>query len=375
MIRPIAPRPAYPPTPFRKAVAAVAALGRGTFQWLDNFAPQGLSNGDADRKVSHARLAPFWAMHAACLLALWTGVSKVALGVALGLYVLRMHAITGWFHRYFSHRTFKTGRAVQFLWALIGGMAAQRGALHWAAHHRNHHRFSDQPEDPHSPRQEGFWMAHMLWFGKKENAASLSRSVKDFSKYPELLFLDRFDFIAPLALAFATLGLGWALGRHAPELGTNGMQMLTWGFFISTVACWHGTFSINSLGHIMGRRRYATTDDSKNSLLLAIITLGEGWHNNHHHYQNTVRQGFRWWEIDVSYYLIWGMSKLGLVWGLKQVPAHVLSGSRAPAREVPASMPQADWTAMPDMLGEPIREESAALALHPIRKPKAASLG
>lgn len=365
MIRPIAPRPAYPPTPFRKAVAALAAAGRGTFQWMDNFAPQGLTHGPDDRKVSHLRLAPFYAMHVACLMAFWVGVSKIALAVAVALYFIRMHAITGWFHRYFSHRTFKTGRAVQFIWAVIGNMAAQRGALHWAAHHRNHHRYSDMPEDPHSPRQEGFWISHMLWFGKKENATCLGRSVKDFAKYPELLFLERFDFLAPLSLALATLGLGWLLGRHAPGLHTNGMQMLVWGFLISTVACWHGTFSINSLGHIIGRRRFETTDDSKNSLFLALITLGEGWHNNHHHFCNSTRQGFRWWEIDVSYYLILGMSKLGLVWAIKQPPAHMLVDESPSAKSQTSG--SADWTAVPDALGSAVPEEANAMALLPKR--------
>jgi stearoyl-CoA desaturase (delta-9 desaturase) len=257
------------------------------------------------------------------------------------------------------------------MWAVIGNMAAQRGALHWTAHHRNHHRFSDQPDDPHSPRQHGFWISHMLWFGKKENATSMSRTVKDFSRFPELLFLDRFDFLAPLSLAFMCLGTGWVLGQYAPGLHTNGMQMLVWGFFISTVACWHGTFSINSLGHIIGRRRYATTDDSKNSLFLALITLGEGWHNNHHHYQNTVRQGFRWYEIDVSYYLIWCMSKLGLVWGLKQVPAHILAGGRDSAKSPSDVAPSADWTAVPGVIGDSVREDAEAMALLP--KVKSAS--
>jgi stearoyl-CoA desaturase (Delta-9 desaturase) len=262
-----------------------------------------------------------------------------------------MHAITGWYHRYFSHRTFKTGRVMQFIFAFIGNSSAQRGALHWAAHHRNHHRFSDESEDPHSPRQHGFWVSHMLWFGKKENSTAQSRHCKDFAKFPELMFLDRFDFVAPLCLAFATLILGWCLGRFAPGLHTNGMQMLVWGFFISTIALYHGTFFINSLGHIMGRQRYKTGDDSKNSLLLALITLGEGWHNNHHHYANTARQGFRWWEIDVSYYLLWTYAKLGWVWDVKPVPKHLLK----------------DQPAGEDMVGDwnpvPVPHEAAAAAM------------
>jgi stearoyl-CoA desaturase (delta-9 desaturase) len=315
------------------------SLLTGIIQWLDNETPQGVTYGPEDKRVSHLRLAPFWAMHLACIAVFWVGVSPVAIAVAAALYFVRMHAITGWYHRYFSHRTFKTGRLMQFAFAFIGGSSAQRGALHWAAHHRSHHRFSDGPEDPHSPGQHGFWTSHMLWFGKKENAGLRSRECKDFAKFPELMFLDRFDFVAPMCLGAAVLALGWWLGRVAPGLHTNGRQMLVWGFFVSTLFLYHGTFFINSLGHILGRQRYATGDDSKNSLILALITLGEGWHNNHHRYANTVRQGFRWYEIDVSYYLLWGFSKLGLVWDLKPVPRHLLKDEVA--------SPSADWTAVP----------------------------
>ncbi|HKP95798.1 MAG TPA: acyl-CoA desaturase [Fibrobacteria bacterium] len=315
----------------------IGKLFAGAVRWVDNEAPQGITFGPEDRKVSHLRLLPFWILHLPVLCVPWVGASPVAVGVAAALYFVRMFAITGWYHRYFSHRTFKTGRAMQFIFAFIGNSAAQRGALHWAAHHRNHHRFSDRPEDPHSPRQHGFWVSHMLWFGKKENAAAQSRHCKDFAKFPELMFLDRFDFLAPICLGAFTLGLGWLLRSVAPQLGTSGPQMLIWGFFVSTIALYHGTFSINSLGHVLGRQRYRTGDDSKNSLLLALITLGEGWHNNHHHYANTVRQGFRWWEIDVSFYLLWGFSKLGLVWGLKPVPRHLLRDASGPD----------DWTPVP----------------------------
>jgi stearoyl-CoA desaturase (delta-9 desaturase) len=296
----------------------------GIYKWLDGDADRMDSSDPDGRKIGWLRLLPFWALHLMCLGVFWVGFSWTAFAVAAGLYVLRMFAITGWYHRYFSHRTFKTGRAVQFLFAAIGNSAAQRGALHWAAHHRNHHRFSDQPEDEHSPRQYGFWVSHLLWFSKKTNSSPRTRTVKDFLRFPELVFLDRFDFVAPLCLGLFTLGLGHALGRLAPQLHTSGMQMLIWGFFISTIALYHGTFSINSLGHILGRRRFDTNDDSRNSLPLALVTLGEGWHNNHHHYPNAVRQGFRWWEIDVSFYLLFAMSKLGLVWDLKSVPLNKL---------------------------------------------------
>lgn len=344
---------------------------RSIYKWLDNEADPGMEFGPEDRKVDHMRLIPFWGMHLACLGAIWVGVSGVAVAVAVGLYVLRMFAITGWYHRYFSHRTFKTGRGVQFLFALIGNAAVQRGALHWAAHHRNHHRFSDMPEDPHSPRQHGFWISHTLWFSTRENSTAKTRALKDFCQYPELVFLDRFDFVAPLGLGLLTYGLGALLGHAYPGLHTNGPQMLIWAFFISTVALYHGTFSINSLGHILGRTRFQTGDDSKNSALLALITLGEGWHNNHHHYPNAVRQGFRWWEFDVSFYMLWAMSKLGLVWDLKPVPTRLLrpepQAAPATAAPLPASHPRIRTrpAAMPRPAAEAARNHGLRRTLRP----------
>jgi stearoyl-CoA desaturase (delta-9 desaturase) len=307
----------------------IPSFWRNIYKWLDNDANPNTIFGPEDRKVSFVHLIPFFIVNLMCLGVFWVGFSWIAVAVAAALYLIRMFAITGWYHRYFAHRTFKTGRAMQFLFALIGNSATQRGALHWAAHHRHHHRFSDQPEDRHSPRQHGFWVSHMLWFSTKENSTAKTHLMKDFSRYPELLFLDRFDFLAPLALGALTLSLGFFLHRWAPGLHTNGMQMMIWGFFVSTVALYHGTFFINSLAHILGRARFDTADDSKNSLILSLITLGEGWHNNHHHYPNAVRQGFFWWEIDVSYYLLWGLSKLGLVWDLKPVPVQLLEGYAA----------------------------------------------
>src|SRR6185436_6555847 len=221
------------------------------YKWLDGAADTKSEFGPQDRKVNWWRMLPFWALHLMCLVIIWVGFSWTALAVAVGLYVVRMFASTGWYHRYFSHRTFKTSRAVQFLFAAIGNSSAQRGALHWAAHHRHHHRFSDQPEDAHSPRQHGFWMSHLLWFSKKENSSLKAGDLKDFARYPELVFLDRFDYVAPLFLGAFTIALGWTLARLAPQLGTNGLQMMIWGYFVSTIALYHGTFSINSLGHLI----------------------------------------------------------------------------------------------------------------------------
>ena len=258
----------------------------------------------------------------------WVGVSGVAVAAAVSLYLLRMFAITGFYHRYFSHRTFKTSRAAQFVFALLGASAVQRGPIWWAAHHRHHHAHSDRHDDVHSPQQHGFLQSHMGWFlSRRHFAPDLSRA-RDLLKYPELRWLDRFDIVVPVVLAVLLLLLGMYLERTAPHLGTSGWQMLVWGFFISTVACYHCTYTINSLCHVWGRQRYRTGDESRNNPLLALITLGEGWHNNHHHYPMSVRQGFYWWEIDITYYLLRALEGLGIIWDLKPVPAEIRESRR-----------------------------------------------
>jgi len=216
----------------------------------------------------------------------------------------------------------------QFILAFLGNSAAQRGPLWWSAHHRHHHRYSDQPDDIHSPRLSGFWNSHMLWWGRNRSIPPRLELVKDLQKFPELVFIDRFDGIAPASLALFTFFLGYFLNQFYPHLHTSGVQMLVWGFVVSTSVLFHGVAFINSLAHVFGRRRFKTTDDSRNSFWLALITLGEGWHNNHHHYANSVRQGFYWWEVDITYYALWTMSKLGLVWDLKPVPQSILSEAK-----------------------------------------------
>jgi stearoyl-CoA desaturase (delta-9 desaturase) len=275
--------------------------------------------------VDWLRAIPFVAMHLACLAVIWVGVSWVAVGVALALYALRMFAITAFYHRYFAHRTFRTSRAVQFIFAVIGASSVQRGPLWWAAHHRNHHRHTETAADPHSPTVHGFWWSHMGWFLTAEGFRTDWARIPDLAKYPELRWLDRFDTLIPVALAAALFGLGALLEHVAPGLGTSGGQMLVWGFFISTVVLFHATVTINSLAHRFGRRRFDTGDDSRNNLWLALLTFGEGWHNNHHFFPGTVRQGFYWWEVDITWYGLRAMSALRLVHDLKPVPAWVLA--------------------------------------------------
>ena len=306
---------------------------RAVVSWFDSSAADvsGANTGPEPGKVDWLRTLPYLGMHLACLGVIWVGWSPVAVGVAIAAYAIRMLAITGFYHRYFSHRSFQTSRPMQFLFGVIGAASVQRGPIWWAAHHRHHHVVSEQPEDPHSPVQHGFWHSHTAWFLTKEHFPIQEKRVRDLLRYPELRFLDRFDIFVPVLFALGLFLLGGHLERTAPELGTSAGQMLVWGFFISTVALYHATFTINSLAHRWGKRRYETRDDSRNNFWLALITFGEGWHNNHHHYPASTRQGFFWWEIDITYYMLRGMAALGLVWDLKPVPRARRDAHRAEA--------------------------------------------
>lgn len=279
-------------------------------------------------RIDWLRAVPFALMHLACLAVIWVGISWTAVIVAAALYAVRMFAITAFYHRYFSHRTFQTSRGVQFVFAAIGAASVQRGPLWWAAHHRHHHRHADQPLDPHSPREGGFWRSHMGWFLTRDAFATDLSRIPDLAVFPELRWLDRFDTAVPVLLAASLYATGEALQRWAPALHTDGPQLLVWGFFISTVVLFHATVTINSLAHRFGRRRFDTRDDSRNNLWLALLTFGEGWHNNHHFFPGTVRQGFRWWEVDLTWYGLRVMALLGLVKGLKPIPAWVLTKAR-----------------------------------------------
>jgi stearoyl-CoA desaturase (delta-9 desaturase) len=270
----------------------------------------------------------FWSVHVACLAALWVGFSWVALAVCLALYFVRMFAITGGYHRYFSHRSYQTSRPFQFVLGFLGASAAQKGPIWWASHHRHHHKHSDTEEDIHSPIMHGIYYAHVGWVLSSQFIDSRPELVKDLTKFPELRWLDKYYMIPPALLGVFTYFLGAWLQTAHPELGTSGLQMLTWGFFISTVLTYHGTFCINSFTHLIGKRRFPSTDSSKNHWLLALITLGEGWHNNHHYYPGSERQGFYWWEIDISHYVLKVLSWMGLVWDLRTPPQRVYEAAQ-----------------------------------------------
>ncbi len=295
-------------------------------RWIDTDARVGEAGSD---RIDWVRCVPFIGMHVLCVCGAWTGVSITALAVAGALYALRLFAITAFYHRYFSHRTFRTSRAFQWVMAATGSLAVQRGPIWWAAHHRHHHLHAEEPSDLHSPVQHGFWRSHMFWFMTGAGFRTQTRYVRDWLQFPELRWLDRFDWVLPALLVAGLVALGQILASVAPQLGTGPWQLVVWGFGISTVGVYHVTYTVNSLAHRWGSRRFQTRDDSRNNLALALLTMGEGWHNNHHHYPASARQGFYWWEIDLTYYLLVAFSWVGLIWDLRPVPARVLTRNLA----------------------------------------------
>jgi stearoyl-CoA desaturase (delta-9 desaturase) len=267
------------------------------------------------RAVSHLSTALTLGLHLACLLVLVVPFSWRLVALAAFGYALRMWAITAGYHRYFAHRSYRTGRLFQFGLAWLGASAMQNGPLWWASVHRRHHRDPDGPLDPHSP-ERGFWHAHMGWFlSGQYNGLDLS-NVNDLAAHAELRFVERWSWIPIVSYAAGCFALA-------------GLPGLVWGFAVSTIALLHATAFINSLAHVWGSRRYDTGDRSRNNGLLAVLTFGEGWHNNHHHYQSSARQGFFWWEVDVSYYILRLLAWVGVVSGLREPTATALAGPLA----------------------------------------------
>lgn len=289
------------------------------------------ASGRDDRRVS-PRSIPFFLVHLAAVAGVAAlGWSWKGFLLAIVMYYVRMFGVTAGYHRYFAHRAFRTSRAMQLLLAILAVSSAQKGILWWVAHHRTHHKRSDLPGDAHSAKLDGFLWSHVGWIVSYKNEGTDLDKVKDLAVYPEIRWLERHFLVPPVALGvvLALAGGWWAV---------------VWGMLVSTVMLWHGTYTINSLTHLFGRRRYATTDNSRNNFILALVTMGEGWHNNHHYYQRSANQGFFWWEIDLTYYVLRAMAAVGLVWDLHTPPRHV----RDAYRQVPTSLPPVEPVAEAD---------------------------
>ena len=273
--------------------------------------------------ISLIGVTPFAIMHLLALGVFFVPFRWAYLITCVALVAARMFWVTAGYHRYFSHRSFKTSRTFQFVIAFMAMTSAQKGVLWWAAHHRHHHRFSDQEDDLHSPTLFGFFWSHIGWIVSDRYNDTRTKYIADFAKFPELRWLNKYHFIPPTILGVSLYLIG-------------GLPLFLWAFCLSTVLLWHDTFTINSLSHLFGTVRYETTDTSKNNWLLALLTLGEGWHNNHHHFMASARQGFFWWEVDITYYTLKLLSWCGLVWDLRQVPAHLLHSPQQQPQELAA---------------------------------------
>jgi stearoyl-CoA desaturase (delta-9 desaturase) len=300
---------------------------------------------DVEAHTDWLSAVPFFLVHLAPLAAFFVDVTWQDWVLCAVLYVTRMFCITAGYHRYFSHRSYKMGRVAQFLMAFGGTTAVQKGPLWWASHHRVHHRYTDLDGDVHSPR-DGFWWSHVGWILSTKYKDTDLDGIKDFAAYPELRWLEKYNWIGPWSLAIASFLLfGW-----------GGLLI---GFFLSTVLLWHGTFLVNSMAHVVGRRRYATPDTSRNSFVIAVITGGEGWHNNHHYLPASVRQGFRWWEYDPTWYVLKGLSALHVVRDLKNPPARLLDQARVSDGAFDIGMFRSYWERAAKITGERIADLSA----------------
>ena len=280
------------------------------------------------KEIDWARVIPYIIIHLSVISIFFVDFSLTAFWVFIGMYAIRMFAITGFYHRYFSHKAFKTSRLTQFIFAIIGASAVQRGPIWWAAHHREHHMHSDTIHDKHSPKAHSFFWSHTGWFLTKANFITHTRLVKELSRFPELRLIDRFDIVIPILTCLGLFYIGEYLNTAYPALETNGLQLLSWGFVLSTILLYHSTFLVNSVAHLWGKKRYDTKDSSRNNFIVAILTFGEGWHNNHHHYPGSASQGFYWWEIDITYYLLKLLNTFGIIWGMRTISSNIRESNK-----------------------------------------------
>jgi stearoyl-CoA desaturase (Delta-9 desaturase) len=288
-----------------------------------------LSDGPQGRAIAAAPLGmriasflavvlPFAGLVTAVVLLWGWGFSWAQLGLLLGMYVLTALGITVGFHRLFTHRSFETNRVVRFVLAILGSMAVQGSLLKWVAIHRRHHQHSDEEADPHSPHHHGggllgllrgIWHAHIGWFFRAD-PADLDHYVKDLRQDGSVRLADTLFPLWIVAGLLIPTGLGWLLsgGWMGALLG------LLWGGLARVFLVHHVTWSINSVCHLWGRQPNPCRDQSRNNFLFGVLGMGEGWHNNHHAFPTSARHGLRWWQIDVSYWVIRGLALCGLAW-------------------------------------------------------------
>jgi stearoyl-CoA desaturase (delta-9 desaturase) len=282
-----------------------------------------------------AVVLPFAGLAAGIALLWGWGIGWVELGLLAGMYVLTALGITVGFHRLFTHRSFEAHPAVQFVLAVLGSMAVQTPLLRWVAVHRLHHQHSDGPDDPHSPHHHGpglrgllrgAWHAHLGWFFRAD-PPNLARYVKDLCRSRALrLAHTLFPVWVLLGLVIPAV-LGGVLSRSwAGALGG-----LIWGGLARIFLLHHVTWSVNSVCHLWGARPYPEQDQSRNNIVFGVLALGEGWHNNHHAFPTSARHGLRWWQFDLSYYVICAFSRLGLAWKVKLPPRQAPAGRRQSA--------------------------------------------
>ncbi|MCB1189757.1 MAG: acyl-CoA desaturase [Leptospiraceae bacterium] len=271
-----------------------------------------------NNKYANISLVLFVLIYSTVLFVFFVPFSWELVGIAVFSYFLRIFGITAGYHRYFSHRAFKTSRIMQFILGWVGAMAMQKGPLWWGAHHRDHHRYSDTDKDLHSPRK-GFWHSHILWFLKSDHNQFEIEKIKDYAKYPEIVWLDRYHWVPPTVYGIQLYLIGFLIAGPS-----YGFAVLVYGFAVSTFFVGNGTWAINSVTHMFGTKRFDAGDDSRNHWFWAFVTMGEGWHNNHHYYRHSANMGFYWYEYDISYYILKLFSWFGLVWGLKKPPVYVI---------------------------------------------------
>jgi stearoyl-CoA desaturase (delta-9 desaturase) len=277
-----------------------------------------------DERIEFWGNLPFVIMHLGCLLVFWVGVTPTALIIAFFCLTIRMFGLTGGYHRYFSHRSYETSRTFQFILAFLGACSLQKDPIWWAAHHRQHHRFADTEKDAHSPVANSFFWSHMGWFMTKKNANMESYSlVPDLAKYPELRFLHGNQKLPAFFMLALLFGVGAIVQYAFPQLNTTMGQVVVWSFFVSTIVLHHCTFCVNSFSHIFGTKRFKLKNEARNNWVVAFLTMGEGWHNNHHRYPSSERQGFYWWEFDVTHYILVVLSWFGIVWNLRKPPKEI----------------------------------------------------